>query len=319
MKHIQFIIINCLILILFSSCNTKEITPLRGKVKFELVSISSKLAGRIEKIYIEEGQHVKKGDTLAYINIPEVNAKLAQVEGVIMSAKGQLNMAYNGATTDQLNQINGKLEAGKAQLKFAKESFNRMKAMYKDSLISQQQFDEVKMKYESAKGQISALKAKKDEIVKGTRAEQIEQAKGQLNQAKGVKAEVLVASKEKYLIAPVNMSIETISLKEGELVTPGYTIVNGYQENKVYFRFTVTESEVYNYEVGQEIMLVNPYTKQEFTAKIVTIKQLAKYADVTTTAPKYELSEATYELKLVPTTDVSKNKFYTNATVLIKQ
>lgn len=319
MKYIQLIIANCFILILFSSCSSKEITPLRGKVKFELVSVSSKLAGRIEKLYVEEGQQVKKGDTLAYIDIPEVNAKLAQVEGVIMSAKGQLSMAYNGATTDQLNQIKGKLEAGKAQLKFAKESFNRMKAMYKDSLISQQKYEEVKMKYETAKGQISALKAKQDEVVKGVRAEKIAQAKGQLNQAKGAKAEVLVASKEKYLIAPADMSIETISLKEGELVTPGYTIVNGYRKNNIYFRFTVTESEVYNYEVNQKITIINPYTEKEISAKIVTIKQLTKYANVTTTAPKYKLSEATYELKLVPIGDLSKNKFYTNATILIKQ
>lgn len=319
MKYIQLFIANCLILVTFSSCVSKEITPLRGKVKFELVSVSSKLAGRIEKLYVEEGQEVKKGDTLAYIDIPEVNAKLAQVEGVIMSAKGQLKMAYNGATTDQLNQINGKLEAGKAQLKFAKESFNRMKAMYRDSLISQQKFDEIKMKYETAKGQVTALKAKRDEVVKGVRAERIEQAKGQLNQAQGAKEEVLVASKEKYLIAPTNMSIETISLNEGELVTPGYTIINGYRKNDVYFRFTVTESEVYNYKVNQKITLINPYTKKEISSKIVAIKQLTKYADITSTAPKYKLSEAVYELKLIPINDVSKNKFYTNATVLIKK
>jgi HlyD family secretion protein len=62
-----------------------------------------------------------KGDTLAYIDIPEVNAKMMQAEGAITSAKGQLNM-YKGATVDQLNQIDGQIDAGKAQLNFAKES-----------------------------------------------------------------------------------------------------------------------------------------------------------------------------------------------------
>jgi HlyD family secretion protein len=101
--------------------------------------VSSKLAGRISKIYVEEGQ--TKGDTLAYIDIPEVNAKMMQAEGAITSAKGQLNMANKGATVDQLNQIDGQIDAGRAQLNFAKESYNRLKPCTK-ILVSLQQLDE---------------------------------------------------------------------------------------------------------------------------------------------------------------------------------
>ncbi|EPR68344.1 hypothetical protein ADICYQ_2636 [Cyclobacterium qasimii M12-11B] len=43
-----------------NSCQPEQITPNRGKVKFETISVSSKLAGRIDKIFVEEGQKVKK-------------------------------------------------------------------------------------------------------------------------------------------------------------------------------------------------------------------------------------------------------------------
>ena len=89
-------ILGCLALLALSSCQKEQITPNRGKVKFETISVSSKLAGRIEKIFVSEGQTVKKGDTLAILNIPEVHAKMMQADGAITAAKGQLNRAFYG-------------------------------------------------------------------------------------------------------------------------------------------------------------------------------------------------------------------------------
>ena len=236
MKSPKNILISIVTLLLISSCKSDEtITYNRGKVKFETISISSKIAGRVSKIYVEEGQSVKKGDTLAFLDIPEINAKMMQAEGAVTAAKGMLNMASNGATSNQLQQINSKIDASKAQLEFAQKSYKRLQNMYKDSLISLQQFDEVKMKLNMAKAQVSALEAKLNEVNKSVRTEKLDQAKGQLKRALGAKDEVLTASKEKFVIAPTNMSIETISLQEGELLTPGYALFNGYKKNSIFF------------------------------------------------------------------------------------
>lgn len=319
MKTFKILFISGVALFSATSCSDQQkITPNRGKVKFETISISSKLGGRISKIYVEEGQEVKQGDTLAFVDMPEVGAKLMQADGAILSAQGQLEMAHNGATSEQLSQIDQSLISANAQLDFAKESFQRMKGMYQDSLVSQQQFDEVKMKLSMAQAQVDAVRAKKQEVTKGTRSEQINQAKGQLNRALGARAEVNAAADEKYLIAPADMTIETISLKAGELLTPGYALFNGYEKNSAYFRFTIPESKIYNFKVNQELTVENPYTKEKYQAKIIAIKQLAHYADITSTAPLYELDESIYELKVVPVTKQPDARFYLNSTVLIK-
>ena len=307
------------VLAMTSCSNDEKITSQRGKVKFETISVVGKVPGRISEIFVEEGQEVKKGDTLARIDIPEVSAKMKQAEGAVTAAQGQLDMAYNGATTEQLNQIEGKLNAGKAQLEFARESYKRLSNMYQDSLVSKQQYDEVKMKMEMARSQVAALEAKREEVKKGARREQIDQAQGQLNRALGSKEEVQSAANEQYLTAPANMSIETISLSEGELLSPGYVLINGYEKGSVYFRFTIPESEIYDFKVGNSLTVTNPYTKEETTARIVAIKQLAQYADITSTAPLYDLSEAIYELKVVPTAKASADRFFMNSTILIAQ
>lgn len=218
--------------------------------------------------------------------------------------------------TEQLTQMQGQVDASKALLEFATGSYDRLQARYADSLISRQQFEEVKMKRDMAKAQLDALQAKQSEIGKSARTEQIDQAKGQLDRALGAKEEVLVASNERFMIAPADMSIETISLKAGGLLTPEYALFNGYKKDSVYFRFTVSESRVNTFEVGKELVLVNPYTKEETEGKIVAIKQLAQYADITSTASLYDLSESIYKLKVVPTSDVSDHAYFLNSTNL---
>jgi HlyD family secretion protein len=134
----------------------------------------------------------------------------------------------------------------------------------------------------------------------------------------GAKEEVLSAENEKYLIAPADMTIETISLQVGELLTPGFTLFNGYEKSSMYFRFTVPESKIYDFKVGNKVTLLNPYTKKETTGEVIVIKQLAAYADVTSTAPLYKLSESIYELKIIPTSKVGNQSFFLNATILLK-
>ncbi|PCH75916.1 MAG: biotin attachment protein [Flavobacteriaceae bacterium] len=315
LKHITILLAMASVLV---SCGPEEITFLRGKVKFETIAVTAKIPGRIADVFVTEGQQVKKGDTLAIIDLPEVAAKLAQVAGAIKAAEAQLLMAHNGATNEQIAQIDGKLDAAKAQLNFAKETFSRVQNMFQDSLVSSQKMDEIRMKLKMAKAQVSAIEAKKKDVLNGTRKEIIAQANGQLARAKGVEQEVLVATGEQYIIAPANMSIETITLHKGELATPGYTLFNGYELSSLYFRFTVNEAKVYDYKIGQELVVVNPYTKKEFPCKIVAIKQLARYADITSTSPLYKLSEAIYELKLLPLKAIVTGDLYLNATVLIQ-
>src|SRR5690606_38034107 len=143
MKLLKNLLIASTALLTLNSCgNNEPITSYRGKVKFETISVSSKLGGRIQKLHVQAGQTVEKGDTLAMLDIPEVSARMMQAEGAILAAQGQLNLAHSGATKEQLSQINNQLESGKAQLEFAQGSFERLEAMMQDSLITQQQFDE---------------------------------------------------------------------------------------------------------------------------------------------------------------------------------
>lgn len=289
-----------------------------GKTKKEIVSFAPKVTGRILKIYVEEGQTVKAGDTLAMLDVPEVSAKIAQAKGATAAATAQAQMAKNGATADQLRQLKAKQKGLAEQFEFAQKSYKRASNMFKDSLMSPQNYDEIFAKYQGAKAQLDAVNAELHDVEIGTRIEKIEMALGQEDQARGALQEANVAYSERYIIATNDMEIETISLNVGELATAGYALFNGYIPNSTYFRFTIPESKISKYQKGMTVNMKSTYGNQEFSGKVVSIKQLTKYADITTAFPDYQPDDAVYEIKVIPTDRAKVNNILVNSSVTLK-
>ena len=317
----NYIAISLFLVLLLSLGACKKETPLKlteGKTKKEIVSFAPKVTGRILKIYVEEGQTVKAGDTLAMLDVPEVTAKIAQAKGATAAAAAQAQMAKNGATADQLRQLRAKQKGLAEQYQYAQKSFRRAQNMYKDSLLSPQNYDEAFAKLQGAKAQYEAVNAELRDVEIGTRLEKIEMAIGQENQARGVLQEANVAYSERYIIATNDMEIETISLNVGELATAGYALFNGYIPNSTYFRFTIPESKISKYQKGMTVNMKSTYGNQEFSGKIVSIKQLTKYADITTAFPDYQPDDAVYEIKVIPTDRAKVNNILVNSSVTLK-
>ncbi|WP_262249543.1 HlyD family secretion protein [Parapedobacter soli] len=300
---------------LFSACNRPQKTGLEGKIKRDAITVTTKVPGRVAQLRVSEGDVVKKGDTLAVLDLPEVDAKIAQAQGAVRSASAQYEMAERGATPNQLKQLQAKHDALKEQYEFARKSFTRVEAMFADSLISPQSYDEAMAKFQGARAQYDAVVAELAEAKSGVRVENKLMALGQQERASGALKEAEVASSERYIIAPADMSIETISLHIGELATPGYSIFNGYLPQTTWFRFTLAESQVARFQQGQQISVRIPYLNQSVDATVATIKQLPKYANVTTAYPDYELEEAVYEVKARPTELAQADTLLNNATV----
>lgn len=290
-----------LLALTFYSCQkTKNDAILQGKVEYEQIAVVSKVPGKIIRMYVKEGDWVKAGDTLAQLDIPEVDAKKNQAQGAVLSAKAQYSMAKKGATDDQMKQLEAKKMGLKEQFEFAQKSIRRLKNMLKDSLVSQQAYDETFAKYQGALAQYNAVQAELDDAKKGARIEQQTMALGQQERAYGALLEVETAEQSRYVIAPQDMSIETITLSLGELALPGYTLFNGFIKNSISFRFTVAESKLNQYKKGEKITVNIPYTKQNIQGKVTSIKQLSAYGNIATAYPDYELQESLFEIIITP-------------------
>lgn len=303
-----------------ASCSKKsnDNIPIQGKVERDELAIVGKIAGRIDKILVQEGDFVKKGDTLAILDIPELVAKKAQAKGAVKSAAAQYDMSVQGATANQLKQLNAKKAALTEQYQFAKKSLERLEIMVQDSLIPQQQYDEVYAKYQGAKAQIIAVDAEIADVNNGVRLEQQLMALGQQDRAMGALNEVAVAENEQYIIAPQDMKIETITLKLGELALPGYTLFKGSLNETTYFRFTVPESKVNQYAIGNEVFIDVVYKNVTIKGVIKNVKQIGAYANISTAYPDYDIQDPLYEVVVNPMDVNQAKELLAKSTVLLK-
>ncbi len=315
MKKIYLLLV---VVISAVGCGKPKTEVIQGKIEREQIGIVSKIPGKIIEIRIQEGDFVRKGDTLAILDIPEVDAKKSQAEGAVQSAKAQYDMTLKGATDNQLKQLEAKQKALKEQYELAQKSINRLSNMLKDSLVSQQMYDEAFAKYQGAQSQYLAVQAEISDVKYGARIEQQKMALGQQERALGALQEVSVADSERYIIAPQDMTVESITLKAGELALPGYTLISGTISESTYFRFTIPESRLSKVQKGQEVMVNVVYNKSQVKGKITSVKALGAYANIATAYPDYEIQESLFEIKISPV-DISQTKdLFTKTTVTLE-
>ena len=92
--------------------------------------VSSKVPGRILEFKVKEGQSVKKGDTLAILEAPDIQAKLEQARAAQAAADAQNEKAIKGARTEQIQAAYEMWQKSIAGLEIAENSYTRVKNLY---------------------------------------------------------------------------------------------------------------------------------------------------------------------------------------------
>src|SRR4030088_149769 len=74
--------------------NLGNTLTIAGEFKpFQDVSIHAKVAGYIKALYVDVGDHVKAGKTLAVLEIPELAAQLAGADAAVRRSKEEIRRA----------------------------------------------------------------------------------------------------------------------------------------------------------------------------------------------------------------------------------
>ena len=144
---------------------------IQGEVCATGYNASSKIAGRIEKMYVSQGDMVEKGELLYALSTPEIDAKLRQAEAARSAAGAQDRKAMAGARVEQIDAAHNMWQKAEAGLSLAEKSYQRVKNLYDEGVVPAQQYDEARANYEAMKATAAAAKAQYDMAVAGTRKE----------------------------------------------------------------------------------------------------------------------------------------------------
>ncbi|MBQ3363063.1 MAG: HlyD family efflux transporter periplasmic adaptor subunit [Muribaculaceae bacterium] len=273
---------------------------IQGEMEVEEYRVSGKVPGRIVALLAKEGDFVHAGDTLAIIEAPEVNAKMVQAQSAADAATAMAQMANNGARKEQIQAAAQILEQAKAGLEIAEKSYNRMKKLHEEEVISAQKFDEAEALYKSAQAQVKTAQSNYQMAVNGAREEERRAASAAAGQARGAVQEVQGYVRETVQRAQMPGEVTDVYPKVGELVGTGTPIMTIAMMDDQWATFNIREDQLKGIKVGQEITVKIPALDIETKMKVTSMKDKGSFAVWKSTKASGQYDQKTFEVKARP-------------------
>jgi HlyD family secretion protein len=274
---------------------------IQGQVEATEVRVATKIAGRIAECNFKEGQTVKIGDKLVILSSPEIDAKLQQVMAIGDAAKAQKNKADKGARDEQIAQAYSVYQNAIAAKELMQKTFDRIQNLYNEGVVPAQKRDEVETQLKVAKMNEDAAKATYQMALNATRTEDKDAARAMFNQAQGAISEVQSYLGETILISPINGEISQINAEMGELVTPGFPVVQIVDLTDCWITFYVREDLLSKFEMGKEFTASIPALKlEDVKFKVNFIKAEADFATWRATKASGSFDLKSFEVRALP-------------------
>ena len=274
---------------------------LQGQIEATEIRISGKLPGRVDTFLVAEGQTVRRGDTLVGISSPEAYAKLQQASAMENVAKYQNEKIDEGTRLQIIRTAEELWNKSKTDLQLARTTFQRIQALYKDSVVSAQRYDEAEALYKVA---LSAERATYQQYLlakDGAQKQDRESARSMVIVAQGTVNEVQSVLQDAWLTAPANGEIATIYAQCGELVGTGTPLMNLVILEDCHVVLNVREDYLPHFRMGEIFQGKVPALGNELRPfKVNYISPLGSFATWKSTDTDNGYDMRTFEIHALP-------------------
>jgi RND family efflux transporter MFP subunit len=237
----------------------EDTLALAGAFKpFQDVDVHAKIAGYIRRIYVDVGDHVKEGQILAVLEIPELTAQLPGAEASVRAAQEQIHRAQGDLQRAQSTQVAAHLAY--TRLKQAADS--------RAGLVAQQEVDDSQAKDLESAAQVASAEA------------ELSAAKQQLEVAQASLVQVSAMSGYTRITAPFAGVVTSRTADTGALVAAGTSestqaipVVRLAQTSVLRLVLPIPESIAAGIRVGQTMKVHVQALNKDFPGKV------ARFAD----------------------------------------
>jgi HlyD family secretion protein len=231
-------------------------------------NIGANAFGKIIRLFVREGDRVKKGQMLAQLENVQSAADVEATRASLQAGETDAVAAAAGLRTAQAD-----LNRAKSDEERAKLDWDRAQGLYKDALIAKAEYDSKKAAWEAANAGLAQAQAR------------VAQAKAQQDSADRrigqVRANLTRASdvleKTRYL-APYDGIVTNLPVREGETVVmgiqnaPGSTLMTVADMSVITAEVKVDETDVVTVKLGQSAdVTIDAFPHQTFKGVVTEI------------------------------------------------
>jgi HlyD family secretion protein len=267
----------------FYSTDRTSDTVLIGIVDANQVIVSSKIMGRVEKLYVDEGSKVKAGDLIAEIDSAELEAQKNAAQATINAYGSQVSSTRAteaqtlGETNSGVVNADARLAAAKAALVQAQADLVRIQsdsqrmiqmadaqiASEQDRVRAEEQLNAQKAVVISAHKNVDAAQADLNTANARLHQQRAAASNVAMNEAQVANAKAQLAEADTRLgytkiYAPVSGTVSVRATRQGEVVNPGTPIVTIIDFNDTWVRAEAPETESRFVSVGDRLKVRLP-------------------------------------------------------------
>jgi HlyD family secretion protein len=253
-----------------------------GTVKPERsINISPKTSGVLKSLLVQEGDTVKKGQIIAYMDNSNVQGQLLEAKGKVASAQANLQKLRSGNRSQEIAQAQARLSRTQATLIQAEDDLRRHESLYRAGAISRQSFNQKRTDRDTAKAQVMEAQQALALQKAGARAEDIAQASGEVTSAIGSLQNIQTQIEDTKIVAPFNGVVSKKFADPGAFVTPttagsdvssatSSTILSLASDNQIVVN--VAETNIAQIRLGQKVVIqADAYPDKKFEGRVTQI------------------------------------------------
>ena len=303
-----------------------KLTPLKlpsnlvaasGNVDGDLIALNTKYAGRIDQIFVQDGQSIKKDDNVAILQSDEDEAQLRSLSDGIASAKASLEaLIQNSAITKesvpleiakahnalsiaiaQKKDLEDSLGTQKEQMEQDERDLARNSSLFDKSLISQQSYEYVKLKSQSSKNSYSsqsqrisqaqknidiaysnlALSESQSKKIPALEAN-VEAAKRNIASLQASKDRAQIMIDDMTLKSPVDGFVIEKIANQGEVLNSGMVVATLIDPKSLYLKIFVDTMQNGKIKVGDKaVIFMDTYPDKPIEAVVARVAQDAEF------------------------------------------
>ncbi|MEQ9366727.1 MAG: efflux RND transporter periplasmic adaptor subunit [Leptospirales bacterium] len=312
-----------------------------GTVTFlEKAAVTSKVLGRVEKLLVDQGEYVKRGQPLAQIETFELELQLKQAEAGVNRAQAQLELSrarYQNARRDadrqikDLERIQSDIIEAKASYLNSRRNMKNKQEIYEMGGISREELKTVYAEYISSMSRYYQTRKNYQIRIVGYRDEDLKQAdivtedqgpqkretfidfntQVELGDVRVAEAAIRNARlelesinlliRESTIRSPLDGVIASRAIEVGESAKEGEPLFTVIRMDQVLISTSIPEEEVQYIEPAQDVAYtVDALSDFQDTPRAATVYQISPVIDVSTRTAELRVLAENTELDLSP-------------------
>ncbi len=274
---------------------------LQGQIEAQSYSISSKVAGRVDKLFVRRGDKVSKGQLIFTINSPELKAKVDQAKAGKEAAGALAKEAQKGARKQQIAAAYDNYQKAKVASSLAEKTYKRINSLYKDGVVSKQTNDEVYTKYQASVYTKNAAYELYKMAKEGTRQETKIAASQKERAAQSVVEGIEAIADDLQIRSYYDAEVSNVLLQSGELAPTGFPVVEVVDMNDAWLVLHVREDNLEKFKKGSIFKgRIPALGNKSFEFKVDYVSVMGDFATWRATDTRKDFDMRTFEIEARP-------------------